>query len=151
MSEKLSHLQQLIDRINDKYALTDDEKIKKNFKYLKNNYLFITYRDLNDLLHNKKLEKKLWEDLCNEENCVKIIVVRESNDIKYVGFVNKEIEETSSITLEENKIKINNKNSYLLLLNKDCKNEVSIEKSIYEFNKLLNKSEFSEINITEIL
>lgn len=151
MSEKLNHLQQLIIRINDKYTLTDQEKIKKNFKYLKNNYLFITFRDLNDLLHDKKLEKKLWKNLCNEESCTKIIVIRDSNIIKYVGYISKEIEETISVTVDNEKIKINNKNSYLLLLNKDCKNEVSIEKSIYEFNKLLNKAEYSEINITEIL
>lgn len=153
MSNKLSHLQELIERINEKYTLSEEEKIKKNRNYLINNYFFISKKNLHDLLHNKKIENLLWNEMIENESLKKIIISYDENkNIKYIGFLTEEIKNSRRIKDEEFNldIKVNNSNSYVLIHNNKCLNEVAIEQAIYEFNKLLNKSEFSKINLKEL-
>ena len=153
MSSKLSHLQKLIDRIDEKYSMSDEDRLKKRFSYVKNNHFLISKKILKDILHNSKLEKILWNNLIDGEIVRQIIVVMDDSheNILFVGFLEDPRIKLNKVNLNDKVISFNSKNSYILLNNKECKSEVSIEQSMYEFNKILNKAEYTEMTIKDLL
>lgn len=152
MSNKLSHLQKLIDRIDEKYAMSDEDKLKKHYKYVKDNHFLISKQIIKDIFHNKKLEDLLWSKLLDEENKQIIIVYNEDkSNIEYVGFLNKEQINLNTIKLDDREIKFNKKNSEILIHNLNCKSEVSVDQSIYSFNKILNQSNYSDLTVKSLL
>lgn len=151
MSDKLSHLRKLIERIDEKYSMDDESRLKKEYNYIKKNHFLISKTILKDILHNNKLEKKLWEKF--EEDFKKIIIIfgEDKRHVIYVGYFESDNIKMNTIEFNEHKIKINTKNSYYLLRNHDCENEIAIEQAIYELNKIINKAENSSLTVQELL
>lgn len=148
---KKNILQSKINQINEKYLMTDEERIRQYITNVMPTKMIISKESLKKYFHNKNLEKKVFDLLLKELKPLRIIH-KDKKLLKIDWLENYNKDEIFIFSEELNeKVYYSNNTEEFLLINFDCKNEIILEKSLQDLNKLLKNVESSNLTIEDFV
>ena len=148
---KKNSLQNKINQISEKYLMTDEERINQYIKNVVPSKMIISKDSLKKYFHNNHLEKKVFNMLI--QNLKPLRIIHKDKKLLKIDWLENFHKDEIFIFSEElnEKIYYSNNTEEILLINFDCKNEIILEKSLQDLNKLLKNVELSNLTIEDFV